>query len=75
MFNKSKSPETFISETLNLKVINENILYITHRVDSIYKLVTKLEHLIVLNKDLQKQVDDYFDETSHQTDFEDKEPD
>ncbi len=34
----------------------------------IIRLLTKLEHKIVLENDLQKQVDDYFDETPHQTD-------
>ncbi len=38
----------------------------------------RIEYLskkVLNDSKLQKQVDEYFDETSHQTDFEDKEPD
>ncbi len=41
-------------------------------------LVLSLLNKLVVSSNLQKQVDDYFDEdseTSHQTDNEDKEPD
>ncbi len=53
-----------------LVIIQKNVLYLTHQVDFIRKEVVKLGH----DKDLQTTVDKYFDETSHQTDYEDKEP-
>ncbi len=67
------SPKTDFSskkQLIKLEIIAGNILYITHEVDKIKKIVTRLE----LQLKLQKQVDDYFDETSHQTDIEDKIP-
>ncbi len=53
---------TIISSELNL--LQKNILYITYRVDTILKNTNK----IVIDKHLQSQVDDYFEETSPQTD-------
>ncbi len=47
-----------------LDLHGKNILYITYRVDSILKELKTLS----IDKGLQKQVDEYFDETSHQTD-------
>ncbi len=55
----------------SIETIQKNVLYVTFRVDSILKKVTRLE----VDKGLQKQVDEYFDETSPQTDNDDKEPD
>ncbi len=46
-----------------LETIQANLLYTTHRVDYLIKEVKKAAH----DKDLQKTVDKYFDETSHQT--------
>ncbi len=68
MFNKSKSPETFISSTPNLTVLNQNILYLTREVDKIVRMVK----LLSIDDKLQTQVDKYFedDETSPQTDTE-----
>ena len=60
------SPPTpdFSSELQSqLRLINHNILYITHEVDKIYKLLNDLK--------LQTQVDDFYqgkNETSPQTD-------
>ncbi len=54
-----------------LDILNKNVLYITHMQDKIMKLVNKL----LVDKNLQNTVDEYFDETSHQTDSDDKEPD
>ncbi len=55
-----------------IETIQKNVLYITYRVDMLIKRYDKLE----IDKGLQKQVDEYFDdETSPQTDNEDKEPD
>ncbi len=45
-----------------LETIQKNVLYLTYRIDAVLKTVTKLEHKITLDKDLQKQVDEYFEE-------------
>ncbi len=69
------SPDTdFYSKFQSqLTVISGNVLYITHQIDKILKIINKLE----VDKGLQKQVDQYFDEdsdeTSPQTDTDDKE--
>ncbi len=57
----------------SIETIQKNVLYITYRVDMLIKRYDKLE----IDKGLQKQVDEYFedDETSHQTDNEDKHTD
>ncbi len=47
-----------------LDTMASNILYSTNQLDFIRKKIIEL----VNDKGLQKQVDDYFDETSHQTD-------
>ncbi len=47
----------------DLKILNGNILYLTHEIDQIKKLLISLEN----SSGLQKQVDDYFQETSPQT--------
>ncbi len=46
-----------------LENLQSNLLYATHRIDYIIKNLDKLSH----DKDLQTQVDKYFDETSPQT--------
>ncbi len=56
---------------LKLDIVNKNVLYITHECDKILKIVRSLEN----SCNLQKQVDEYFDDepsTSPQTDSEDK---
>ncbi len=62
------SPKTDFSSKIQLQLqsMSGNILYITHEIDKIKKIVTKLE----LQQKLQKQVDEYFerDKTSPQTD-------
>ncbi len=47
-----------------LDVLQKNVLYSTHQLDFVRQQIVKL----VADKSLQKQVDEYFDETSHQTD-------
>ncbi len=54
-----------------IETIQKNVLYLTYRIDTLLKEVKSL----TVDKGLQSQVDEYFDETSHQTDNEDKEPD
>jgi len=72
LFDKISPTTDFFSKIqLKLDILNKNILYLTHESDKILKLVRELTH----DKDLQSTVDKYFDETSHQTDLEDKEPD
>ncbi len=72
MFNnlKSHSNSTLDNSTLNLRILNQNILYLTREVDLIVRLVKQL----TVNKDLQHQVDKYFedDETSPQTEPEEQ---
>ncbi len=47
-----------------LDILAKNVLYSTHQLDFIRQKIVEL----VNDKHLQKQVDDYMDETSHQTD-------
>ncbi len=51
-----------------IETIQKNVLYLTYRIDSLLKEVKA----ITVDKGLQSQVDEYFDETSHQTELEDK---
>ncbi len=54
------SPKTDFSSkiTIQLDILNKNILYCTHELDKIKKIVTNLS----VDQHLQKQVDEYFDE-------------
>ncbi len=70
MFNKLKSPETLVNSTITLKVLNQNILYLTHTMDKCLAVLKEVQ----ADKALQKQVDDYFEEDKP-TPEEDKEPD
>ncbi len=63
------SPKTDFSSKITIQkldILMSNVLYITHEVDKIYKLLNK----IIIDKSLQNTVDQYFerDETSPQTD-------
>ncbi len=73
MFHYSKSPETFNNSTINLTVLNKNILYLTHELDAIKRMLSGL----ITDISLQKQVTDYFDGDSdpNTPPNEDKEPD
>ncbi len=51
-----------------LDTIQKNVLYSTHQVDFIRKEIMKMVH----DKDLQSTVDKYFEETSPQTDSDNK---
>ncbi len=70
---KSSEPDLKFNIQSQFKIINGNILYLTKEVDQLVRMVKQL----TVNKDLQQQVDKYFDEdeTSPQTDNDDKEPD
>ncbi len=52
------SPTTDFSSELQsqLRIINANVLYLTHEIDQIKKLLT----VISRDNNLQKQVDEYF---------------
>ncbi len=70
IFKSNASDLQKISQSID--TIQKNVLYLTYRTDSILKTLNKM----VIDKGLQKQVDEYFedpdytDETSHQTDSE-----
>ncbi len=77
LFNKS-IPQTFKKDSLNtslldLKILNQNILYISRVIDKMAIILNDLN----TDKRLQKQVDEYFedDETSPQTDSDNKDAD
>ncbi len=63
---KSSEPDLKFDIQSQFRILNQNILYLTREVDDIKRLVKQF----VVNKDLQTQVDKYFDEdeTSPQTD-------
>ncbi len=44
-----------------IETIQKNILYVTYRTDSILKLLKETH----IDKDLQKQVDEYFEDTQN----------
>ncbi len=73
---KSSEPDLKFDLQSQLRILNQNILYLTREVDKTVRLVKQLS----VNEGLQHQVDKYFedDETSPQTDQStktDKEPD
>ncbi len=41
-----------------LEILNQNVLYITHRIDIVNKVVKEMQ----TNNSLQKQVDEYFED-------------
>ncbi len=63
---KSSSPDLKFDIQSQFRIINGNLLYLTREVDKLVRLAKVTE----VNKDLQLQVDKYFedDETSPQTD-------
>ncbi len=73
---KSSEPDLKFNIQSQLRILNQNILYLTREVDEIKRLIKQP----VVDKDLQQQVDKYFedDDTSPQTDQstkDDQEPD
>ncbi len=66
-----KSNESDLQKMFSiLENLQKNLVYVTYKVDAIIKVVKSLD----TDKNLQLQVDKYFDndETSPQTDIEDK---
>ncbi len=51
----------------SLETIQKNVLYLTYRIDTILKNTNK----VIIDKDLQSQVDDYFEDASHPDDEKD----
>ncbi len=60
---KSSDPDLSFN-SINLEIINKNLLYLTHTMDKCLVVLKEMEH----DKNLQHTVDKYFEETSHQTD-------
>ncbi len=72
MFNSFKSDKrTFNNSTLNLRVLNQNILYVTRQVDAVLKRVDILIHDLAI----QKQANEFYEESKSERFDEDKEPD
>ncbi len=69
---KSSEPDLKFNIQSQLRILNQNILYLTREVDKIVRLIKQP----VVDKDLQQQVDKYFEEdleeTSPQTDSDNK---
>ncbi len=69
---KSSEPDLKFNIQSQLRILNQNILYLTREVDKTVRLVKQLS----VDKGLQLQVDKYFEddieETSPQTDSDNK---
>ncbi len=67
--NLSPNADFYSKFQSQMTVMNQNILYITHEVDKIKKLL----NTILVEDNAQKQVDDFYNaKTSPQTDTDDK---
>ncbi len=62
IFKSNASDLQKISQSI--ETIQKNVLYLTYRTDSMLKILKEMS----TDKGLQKQVDEYFEETSPQTD-------
>ncbi len=60
--NISPNADFYSKLDTDLQLINKNVLYISHEIDKVKKIVTRMEN----NMDLQTQVDDFY-QTSPQT--------
>ncbi len=60
----AKTQDFYLKFQSQLDILMKNVLYLTHEVDHIKKLLIEITH----DNGLQKQVDEYFEETSPQTD-------
>ncbi len=61
--NRISPNADFCSEIkLKLEIVNKNVLYITYMQDKILKILNKTE----VDKDLQTQVDEYFEDDAEQ---------
>ncbi len=66
IFKSNASDLQKISQSI--EIIQKNVLYLTYRIDTILKHTNK----ILVDKSLQTQVDEYFEETSPQTESEEQ---
>ncbi len=57
--NLSPPADFYLKFQTDLHILMKNVLYITHELDQIKKIVKSLE----TSSGLQKQVDDYFDDS------------
>ncbi len=57
-FKSTDADLKFKTQLNKFDLINGNILYLTHEIDQIKKIVIALQN----NQNLQKQVDNYFEE-------------
>ncbi len=63
--NLSPTADLYSKLQSHLTILNKNMLYVTHTLDNVLKIVKDIQ----TDTNLQKQVDDYFNkETSPQTD-------
>ncbi len=58
MFNKLKSQRTLVNSTLDLRTLNQNILYVTRQADAILKRVD----MLITEQNLTKQANQYFED-------------
>ncbi len=56
MINFHKSPTATFEILNHIQITNQNVLYLTHEIDQIKKIVMKIHNVV----SLQKQVDEYF---------------
>ncbi len=69
---KSSNPDFRLFETIEFRLdsMNKNILYVTHQVDKLVRMITVLK----MDKNLEYQAQQYYgkEETSHQTDLDEQ---
>ncbi len=61
--NLSPPADFYLKFQSDLRVLMQNVLYITHELDQVKKIVKSLE----TSSGLQKQVDDYFGDNDEDT--------
>ncbi len=64
MFHNLKSHGTLDNSTLTLRVLNQNILYVTKQSDKILRILEDLKNM----EKMQQKIEEFYDETSPQTD-------
>ncbi len=59
---KSSLPDLKFNIQSQFRILNQNVLYLTRETDDIKRML----HAYISSTKLQKQVDEYFDDESHQ---------
>ncbi len=59
---KSSEPDLKFNIQSQFRILNQNVLYLTREVDDIKRMLNRT----IIDKTLQKSVDEYFDDESHQ---------